>query len=298
MDEHLGVLRDIGASALLQQTGQIHVYPDAKARGKDGFGWAQRKLHGVEMHELGRSDIVALEPAVGPHYQTGYYLPEQGLIVDPLRYAKAIAAALGAQGVTFIRDKAVGIDVRDGAVCAVLGARQRHAARHAVVCAGAWSAQLLRGLEPPIPLETQRGYHAMLPRRTVALQRVVVAADRKLFASPIGEGLRLAGTVEFAGLRRPPTPARAQLLVEHGKLLFPDQDMAGASVWMGHRPCLPDSLPVIGPALRTRGLWLNFGHGHLGLTMAPISGRLLAASMTGGEAPPLALGPYGPQRFR
>jgi D-amino-acid dehydrogenase len=166
-----------------------------------------------------------------------------------------------------------------------------------VVAAGAWSAKLLRPLGHRIPLESQRGYHITLKDTGVDIRRPVVPADRKVFITPQEAGLRVGGTVEFAGLEAPPNPARADLLLEDLSAVFPQARLAGPrSDWMGHRPCLPDSLPVIGESPAHRGLWLAFGHGHLGLTGAAVTGDVLARAMHG-EPPGLDLAPFSVARF-
>jgi glycine/D-amino acid oxidase-like deaminating enzyme len=139
-----------------------------------------------------------------------------------------------------------------------------------------------------VPLETQRGYHLRFPNQSIQLQRIVVLADRKVFITPMQSGLRVAGTVEFGGLKRLPNAARARLLAEHAKAGLPNLDTSDPIEWMGHRPCLPDSLPVIGEVPDHKGLWCAFGHGHLGLTGAAGTGRLLAQAMAG-SAPALNL---------
>jgi D-amino-acid dehydrogenase len=129
----------------------------------------------------------------------------------------------------------------------------------------------------------------------------VVPADRKVFITPQesaqGSVLRVGGTVEFAGLQAPPNQARVDLLLEDLAAVFPQARLAGPrSDWMGHRPCLPDSLPVIGESPAHRGLWLAFGHGHLGLTGAAVTGDVLARAMHG-EPPGLDLSPFSAARF-
>jgi len=124
----------------------------------------------------------------------------------------------------------------------------------------------------------------------------VVAADRKVFLTPMEDGLRVAGTVEFGGLERAATRKRAEFLVRDLAKVFPRAQVPGDwSFWMGHRPCLPDSLPVLGPS-RHRGLWLNFGHGHLGLTMSATSGDILARAIRG-EPSNIDLAPFSFARF-
>jgi D-amino-acid dehydrogenase len=151
-----------------------------------------------------------------------------------------------------------------------------------VVAAGAWSGELLRPLGFRIPLESQRAYHVTLKDTGVDIRRPVVPADRKVFITPQESGLRVGGTVEFAGLDAPPNPARANLLLGDLAAVFPQARLASPrSDWMGHRPCLPDSLPVVGESPAHRGLWLAFGHGHLGLTGAAVTGDVLVRAMHG-----------------
>jgi D-amino-acid dehydrogenase len=155
----------------------------------------------------------------------------------------------------------------------------------------------LRPLGYRIPLETQRGYHIELPAAGLRVGRCLVPSDRKVFITPMETGLRVAGTVEFGGLTRPPSPARAELLYDDLRAVLPDADTSGSSgFWMGHRPCLPDSLPVIGPSQRHGGLWFAFGHGHLGLTAAAPTAEALAAAILG-QAANLNLESYSAERF-
>lgn len=291
------MMLDLGGLDLIRVTGQLQVYPNHSALAKDSGGWRLRHEHGVRLEAVGPEDIQALEPHVGPRYRVGYFLPEQGMITNPLRQAQVVADALARRGVTFIRDEATGFHVEGHRVTGVKGSRGDHKADHVVVCTGAWSGRLLEKLEFEVPLETQRGYHVTIPAGLIELKRPVVAADRKIFATPMEMGLRLAGTVEFGGLDRVPNYRRARLLLKHGKRLLPRLDtQAERSEWMGHRPCLPDSLPVIGGTPRFHGLWFNFGHGHLGLTMAAVSGALLSRAVRS-EAPLSELIPFSIHRF-
>lgn len=297
VDRHRQVMHDLGESSLIHATGQLHVYPDAHAAAKDKGGWELRRQHGIRVEELDSDQIHSLEPDIGAHYKLGYFMPDQCMVVNPLRQAQVIAAALAARGVTFVRDEAVALHLEGKRITGAVCRQGIYKAEHIVVCAGAWSAGLLKKLGYQVPLETQRGYHLTLADSGINLRRPVVAADRKIFATPMETGLRLAGTVEFGGLDRPPTPRRAQLLGKYAKLVFPAlNENSKAQSWMGHRPCLPDSLPVLGPARAFGGLWLNFGHGHLGLTMSAISGELMAKAMLG-QPTPVDLTPYAIERF-
>ena len=294
---HQNSMKQLGHNDLINLTGQLHVYPNEQAAAKDSGGWALRRQHGVKVETLDHGQIHDLEPDVGAHYQVGYFMPDQGMVVNPLRQSQSIAAALASWGVEFLQDEVLSLQREGQRIVGVRCRQGEHKVSRVIVCAGAWSAQLLKDLGYRVPLETQRGYHLTLANSGITLSRPVVAADRKIFVTPMETGLRLAGTVEFGGLERPPTQRRLEPLLQYGKLLLPELNTASeAQSWMGHRPCLPDSLPVLGPVQAIEGLWLNFGHGHLGLTMSAVSGKLLSQAMQG-QTPDISLAPYAVERF-
>jgi D-amino-acid dehydrogenase len=170
-----------------------------------------------------------------------------------------------------------------------------------VLAAGAWSAGLLGALGVRVPLESQRGYHLQLRRHEVApgvpLNCQVVPADSKIFVVPMREGVRCGGTVEFAGLRAAPAPRRYALLRSGLARVFPELPAHGEDAireWMGHRPCLPDTMPVLGPLPGLPAVWTAFGHGHLGLTMSAVTGQWIADGLAG--RPPAALARFSATR--
>jgi glycine/D-amino acid oxidase-like deaminating enzyme len=298
LEKHVEMLREIGAADIVRRSGQLYLYPDEKTLAKDTMSWALRREHGLRVDRLGRADILALEPEVGPDYTIGLYTPEQGMSVNPYRQVAVVATDFARHGGRLVRDRASAIEVNaEGRVTAVRGEAATYPCDHAVVCAGAWSTQLAENLGYAIPLESQRGYHVVIPSPGITTSRPVIAADRKVFMTPMEDGLRIAGTVEFGGLTRLPTRRRAEYLVRDVARVFPRAQIpADWSLWMGHRPCLPDSLPVMGSS-RHRGLWFNFGHGHLGLTMSARSGEILARAIRG-EPSNIDLAPFSFERFK
>ena len=165
-----------------------------------------------------------------------------------------------------------------------------------IVSAGRWSDSLLEPLGYSVPLESERGYHLMLPSPGVQLSRPTAMAERGFIATPMRDGLRLAGTVEFAALDAPVDPRRSDILCELAQPYLPGLDKTGATRWMGNRPVLPDSLPAIGAASRHRNLLYNFGHHHLGLTYAAASAQILSSVIVG-ESPPIDVSLMSLDRF-
>ncbi|PWS36111.1 FAD-dependent oxidoreductase [Falsiroseomonas bella] len=296
-EQHLALAAEIGVPELIRPTGNLYLYRSPEQLRKDTAAWDLRRAHGARVEVLDRAGVLALEPEVAPAYQVGVFLPDHAWCASPHRYAQAVAAAFLQAGGEIRRDRIRALTVAEGRVTGAEGEARRHPAEAVVVAAGAWSVRLLAPLGYRIPLESQRGYHVNLPDAGLSIGRPVVPADRKVFITPMEGALRVAGTVEFGGLEAAPNEARAKLLYDDLAAVFPQARRDGAAgFWMGHRPCLPDSVPVIGPARRIAGLWLAFGHGHLGLTGAAPTAQALAPAILGRPGN-LDFAPFAAERF-
>lgn len=296
VSNHQALAREIGCTELIKTTGQLHLYPNSEARDKDKASWQLKADYGMRMQDVDRAAIKELEPAVSDNYRCGWFLPEEGWVTDPYRYSQAISRANHESGIAFVNAGVTRLHRADDKWNLHSG-DQSWQTDHIVICAGMGSRELLATLNLPIPLESQRGYHVQVPDPGISLSRIVVLADRKIFMNPLQGQLRIAGTVEFGGIRKPMNTRRALLLKDHAQAGLDHVNTNGFTIWMGHRPCLPDSMPVIGPVAKWPGLWCNFGHGHLGLTGSANSGKLLARAMAGG-ATATELAPFSPERFQ
>src|SRR5262249_4041201 len=192
------------------------------------------------------------------------------------------------QGGEVVSARALGFRLDGGRLVAISTDAGDLAADAAVVCAGAHSKPLAAALGDKVPLETERGYHLMI-RDPEVMPRIPAAdADGKFVATPMETGLRFAGTVELAGLAAPPDWRRAQILLAQGRKMLPglaaSHPEERVSVWMGHRPSLPDSLPVLGLSRATPDVVYAFGHGHVGMTAAPMTGKVVADLVAGRPA--------------
>jgi len=204
-------------------------------------------------------------------------------------------------GGELVRAQAHGFRLEDARLAAIETDIGELPAGVAIVCAGAHSKPLAAALGDKAPLETERGYHLMI-REPEAMPRIPTAdADGKFVATPMDTGLRFAGTVELAGLSAPPDWRRAHILLEQGRKMLPALAASyreeKISVWMGHRPSLPDSLPVLGPSSATPDVIYAFGHGHVGMTSAPMTGKIVADLVTG-RPPSIDIRPFSAGRFR
>jgi len=268
IERHLALAREVGASELIRRQGHLHVYPDAAALGRDAAAWALRERHGVRCERVDRADIEGLEPRLGPGYRAGVFLPDQAMVVNPFRYVQQIVRAFVVGGGRLLRDEVRAIEPDLARGWSVHTSEGRQGADHLILAAGAHTPQLAESLGMRLPIESQRGYHVTFPDAAAPVSRIVVLADRKVFVTPLEHGFRVAGTVEFGGLDRPPDRRRFAHLSKLAREAFPGTAMGEERHWMGHRPSTPDSLPLVGPVASRPGLWLAAGHGHLGLTGA------------------------------
>jgi D-amino-acid dehydrogenase len=179
----------------------------------------------------------------------------------------------------------------------VTTASGRLAAREVVIALGAWSNELARALGLRLPFFVKRGYHMHYEARgNAGLNRPVLDLEKGYVVTPMARGLRLTTGAEFARADDPPFSAHLDRLEPFAREMFPLGERKEAAPWLGRRPCLPDMRPIIGPFPGKPGLWLDFGHHHLGLTLGPVSGRLIAEMMSG-ETPFVDPAPFRADRF-
>lgn len=286
IERHRALTAELGVSELFLQRGHLYLYPDERSLAKDATGWEIRRRHGFRCDRLDRAGLLALEPQVGERYRLGVFMPDQATLLDPFRYVQAMASAFERAGGRIVRAEVRSL-ARDHSAWRLDTAAALPTFGRVVVAAGAWSRHLLDPLGVRVSLESQRGYHVQYDgdRARATVSRTVVLADRKIFVTPMAPGLRVGGTVEIAGLDAPPDPRRSELLEAAARDTFAGLPARATSRWMGHRPCMPDSVPVIGPAPRQPGLWLAVGHGHLGLTDSINTGLRIADGMQAANLP-------------
>jgi D-amino-acid dehydrogenase len=307
-DAWLPLAQWAGASALIRRDGWAAAYRSRAALKGDALGWGLRTDRGVRINTLTGSAVREFDPNLSPSITHLLHLPDQGHCLDPLALCQALArAVLGQSGhgaplsdaSAPVSARALGFEVRDGRVAQVHTERGAIDVDAVVLAAGAFSGPLAEQLGARVPLDTERGYHVTLKSPSLMPRVPLLEAEGKWFATPMTAGLRLAGTVEFAGLDAAPDWRRADTLVTQVPNLLPQlshRAIGDADRWMGRRPSLPDSRPVIGRSPRFVNAVLAFGHAHVGLTSAAVTGRLVAQLLTG-ERPSIDLNPFAPDRF-
>ncbi|WP_205738658.1 NAD(P)/FAD-dependent oxidoreductase [Halomonas heilongjiangensis] len=270
------LLDSIGRRELLKDEGSLLIHERSVTTEALEAVARRMQAQGVPVERLSRQAVLSQVPALTEKVQGGLFFPATGHVSDPHQVVLALCEAAERQGVRFSTCKVASVRASEEGVRLETSEGALTVPR-VLVAAGAHSAPLVEGAcRKPVPLDTERGYHLMLPREVERLPVAITSLERRFIMTPMAEGLRLAGTVEFAGLQRPPNMQRAWQLERLAQGLFRRPlNTEDATSWMGFRPSLPDSLPVIdriGPQGR---VWLAFGHHHLGLTQAAITARLV-----------------------
>jgi D-amino-acid dehydrogenase len=235
-----------------------------------------------------------MEPMLPPLEGGAAFFPEAVFLNDPGMMMLMLTEAVQAAGVHHLPMAAESLErLVDGVAIHAPGVRLH--VRRVVLAAGAHSRVLARQAGDRVPLDTERGYHVEWDMERALLSRPACPTSRGFYLCPMSGRLRAAGTVELGGLTAPPSPHRIARLIEGARAIFPhlgepDRD------WMGFRPSMPDSLPVIGPSRAGAEVIHAYGHGHIGLTLAPITARIVA-DLVDGRPVGLDLAPYLPTRF-
>lgn len=291
------LLQSIGALSMLNEDGNLHLYESEQEWHESLPGWQVRADHGISFEHLhGPAALAALQPGLSPGLVAGAFVPGWATISDPLRLTQRIAEACQQAGARIERAEACALQPLAEGIRVVMVDGSQIDATGVVLAAGAWSHRLARTLGDRIPLETERGYNTTLPAGAFDLRRQLTFGCHGFVVTPTGGGVRVGGAVELAGLEAPPNYRRADALLAKAKRFLPQLDTTGGTQWMGCRPSLPDSLPVIDRAPADPRVIYAFGHGHLGLTQSAATAELVLA-LAQGRAPMLDMRPFRASRF-
>lgn len=295
-DEHRLMAAEAGAERFFRQTGWVRLY-----RSERSFAGAAQlhrlaERYGAKFEILTPEAFRDLEPHVAPVFHKAVFWQESDTVSWPGGVVKAYADLFRRAGGRFVTGDALTL-ARTASGWSVSTAEGLVEARDAVVALGPWSLDVLKPLGLSFPLTPKRGYHMHFGTKgNATLSRPIVDSDKGYVLTPMEKGIRLTTGIEFADRDAPPTPRQLEQLKPVARELFPLAEERDEAPWLGRRPAFPDSLPIIGPAPGHEGLWLDFGHGHLGFTQGPISGRLIAEMMTG-ETPLVDMTPFRAERF-
>jgi len=288
--------RYAGCTDLIRRSGYLVAYESERSYDNDAFSWQLRRERGVETAILDADGIRALVPQLAPNYVRAVHVLNQGFVANPERLTKSLAAQLERDGGKILQRKVLGIEVGEKGARTLRTDAGDMPVEDLVVCAGVHSGEICAMLREPVPIEAERGYHVTYTDPALQIPLPVHVSEAKVFVTPMEMGVRVAGQAEFAGIYAPPNYQRADVLETHMRRMFPQVHTADKTRWMGRRPSMPDSLPVLGRSKKHANVYYAFGHGHLGLCGGAPSARHIS-DLIFGRTPAIDLTPFRIDRF-
>ena len=291
------MLSAIGAPELMTEEGCLAIYETEAEFAADRAHLAMMQRYGFEFEVLSNGAIQYYEPALSSTIAKAVLLADNKSIRDPYGLVVKLADAAMASGATFISGTVKNIERKgDGTAVVLLEGDRRVEASAVVLAAGVHTRFLAAKLGEPIPLETERGYHTHIMKPGISMRYSLIWPHRAFMVTPTAGGIRVGGNVELAGLDAAPDFRRPRVLVRHAQRALPGLKAEETTEWMGHRPALPDTIPIISPSSKMPGVFYATGHGHLGLTLSATTARLIADMVTGVK-PPVDMTPFRINRY-
>jgi len=280
----------------IEETGQIYVWQNDRSGPVEILAKTLRERHGVKAERLNAADIQRIDPHLNPIYKNGLHFPENGHTLNPLRLVETLAEKFRMHGGRILNDELVSFSTVNGVARSAKFAKGSYDAQAFVLATGIDGARMAGQLGDAVSIQAERGYHVMLPKPEIRPAIKISNRDHMFGLTPMRDGVRISGTVEIAAATAPPNYKRAEALLTRAKEMYPSLNTEGATFWMGSRPSTPDSLPIIDRATRARNVIYAFGHGHSGLTGAPMTARLVR-TLIEDTPPPIDLAPFRHSRF-
>ena len=298
ISEHEPLLEAAGLMGLVRRSGYLRVFRTEAAletaRAKDD---KVRQLYGINSETLDAKQLDSMEPHLADTLVGALHFTDPVSVTDPGAVGRGYADLLVARGGRLLVGEAKSLTQAPGGGWRVATRDGWIEARDVVVALGPWAAELLGAHGVRVPLGWKRGYHMHYRSEgNATLTRPVIDAERGYCLAPMTKGIRLTTGAEFASRDAPASPIQLARAEAAARQIFPLGDGVDPEAWLGRRPCLPDMVPVIGQTPGKPGMWLAFGHHHLGFTLGPVTGRLVAEMMTG-EQPFTDPRPYRVDRF-
>ena len=287
------IFTDVKVSEYIKNEEALYLYQNETEFLKAKTTNELRQKNGVRIKTLSKNKILDLEPSLAPVFFNGQIFIGSRHTTNPSMISKRIFETFINNGGEFIQSHVDDLIVEDGSVNVNLN-NNNHKFEKVIICAGAWSNNLSKKIGESFPLDTERGYHVMFNNHGL-INRPVGWSQSGFYLVQLEEGLRAAGTVEIAGLSKPENKKRIQMIESQARRLLPQLNEV-KSTWLGFRPTLPDSLPVIGPSKKNKNIIYAFGHQHIGWTLGAVTGKIIN-SICNERVPNINIEPFSPSRF-
>ncbi len=294
--EMTGLVERAGIGAMVRDYGNLELYESEAELKASQPGWDAKERAGIGYEHVRGARLAELQPGLSPRFVAGTFVAGWRNVSDPKLFGQAIWAYAERLGARFLKSEVVQAQRTEAGAVLRLKNTATIRTRHLVLMAGAWSRKLAREFGDDVPLDTERGYNTTLPVGSFDVKRQLTFPGHGFVVTPMETGLRVGGAVEFGGLDLPPNFKRSEAMLTKAAQFLPGLKTQGGRQWMGFRPSMPDSMPVIGRASVGGEIYYGFGHGHLGLTQSAATARLIR-DMIAGAPPAIDIDPYKPQRF-
>lgn len=276
VDLYRKYLQGTGHEHLVQDSYYVHAFRDKNKANLTDLGYVIRAEKGANLEKVNAQELRDLEPDLSHDFSAAILIKGQARATSPGKIGKVLAQKAIKAGVKIIKANVESLTPNSSEMWLTKTDNGDYSSKKIVLSAGAWSMKLLKPLGVSLPLEAERGYHLEYGDPGFKLNNSVMDVDNMFVASSMDDGLRVAGTAEFAGIDAPPNQKRIDSLKKHAKSIFPKLNTENLRTWMGARPSMPDSLPVLGELPKHKGLFAAFGHSHYGLMMAPKTGQIIS----------------------
>jgi len=294
MDAYDEIFQEIDTGNLLEKKGIIYIWTNQNLKSRELEIKVRNDL-GIKQKILSTKEILDLEPNLRPVFTGGAYYDYGCHVRDPYEIVKKIFKLFIQRGGKFINENVESVKQSTNNETLIKTGKKEYKFEKSVIACGAFSKKLTDQLGEKIPLDTERGYHVHFKGMDKLISRPVIFLDRGFGMTPMNQGLRAVGTVEFGGLNNPLSKKRIDYIVKCAKELLP-QLKEHQDDWLGFRPTLPDFLPVIGPSKNNKNIIYAFGHQHLGWTLGAITGKIVSGILAN-EKTNLDLSAYSSSRF-
>jgi len=288
------IFNEVDVSKYIVHKEPIYLYESKELFEKDQYAFNLRKKYNVQFEVINKEDIAKMEPALESIYYKGIVLKGESFTRSPIQITKKIFDNFINNKGHFVLTKIDSI-YRNGDSLFLRSNEREHQVDKIVVAAGVWSNILARTIGDNFPLDTERGYHIIFENNSNLLEHSVGWATTGFYMTPMEDGIRVAGTVEIAGLKKPMNNSMLTMIEATARSILPQLGKV-KSQWMGFRPTLPDSLPVIGESQKCKNVYYAFGHQHLGLSLAAVTGKTIH-SLIENKPTNINIDPLNPYRF-
>ena len=288
------LFEEVDVSQYINNNETLYLYKTQKEYQADRYSINLRKKNGVKIRELNAAEIKDMEPNIVPIYYCGLIFEGSRHTTNPIKVSKKIFENFLQRGGSFLNKKVTSINNIPTGIT-IFSANNTFDFDNIVISAGSWSKELALMIGDKFPLDTERGYHVLFDNEKKLISRPVGWSQSGFYLIQIEEGIRAAGTVEIAGLNKKPNPKRLIMIEKESRKLLPTLGKV-KSTWLGFRPTLPDSMPVIGASIKNRKVFYAFGHQHIGWTLAAVTGLAIEA-LINGRKPNFDISPFHSDRF-